>query len=338
MEFNLEKSTKIFTAIILLLFLLPAGIVFDFMYYIYSPLNRKETRVDVIVYPGQGFSRTLEMLEKFDIVKQPEKFKIYARIRGYDKKLKAGEYAVSTSMSPYDILNMMVNGRVKLHKLTIPEGYTIRQIASIAEDAGILTKDEFISAATDEQFVKEMGIDADTFEGYLFPETYYFPKGVSARKMIAAMVHRFRTVFGSDWKKRAEDTGFSVHEIVTLASIIEKETGAAFERAVISSVFHNRLKRGMRLETDPTVIYGLKNFNGNLTRKDLLTPSPYNTYVIHGLPPGPIANPGRDAIEAALFPADTNYLYFVSKRNHTHHFSTNIKDHNNAVKKYQLRR
>lgn len=334
----MNKSTKVLFAVILLLFFLPVFIFLDFMYYIHMPIDKEKAKVDVTIDPGQGFTRTLEVLEKSKIIRQPDKFKIYARLRGFDTKLKAGDYSVSTSMSPAEILHMMVNGRVKLHKLTIPEGYTVYQIATVVEGAGMVSKEEFIKAATDEAFVREMGIHADSFEGYLFPETYYFPKGVSAKKIISTMVQRFRSVFRDEWKKQAQHLGLSTHEVVTLASIIEKETGAPFERPVISSVFHNRLRKGMRLETDPTVIYGLKNFNGNLTRRHLLTPSAYNTYLNHGLPPGPIANPGREAIEAALYPADTNYLYFVSKRDRTHQFSTNIKDHNNAVRKYQLQR
>jgi len=334
----LKKSTKVLSAVILLMVFLPVFIILDFMYYIHKPLGREEAKVDLIVYPGQGFNKTLEILEKSNVVKHPDKLKIYARLRGFDKKLKAGEYSISTSMSPSEMLHMMVNGRVKLHRLTIPEGYTIQQIASVIEESGMGPKEEFLLTVADKNFLHKMGVDADTFEGYLFPETYYFPKGVSSKKIISTMVHRFQSVFKEDWKERAKNLDLSIHEVVTLASIIEKETGAAFERPVISSVFHNRLRIGMRLETDPTVIYGLKHFNGNLTRKHLLTPSAYNTYLNYGLPPGPIANPGRDAIEAALFPADTEFLFFVSKRDSTHQFSTNIRDHNNAVRKYQLRR
>jgi len=157
-------------------------------------------------------------------------------------------------------------------------------------------------------------------------------------QIISTMVNRFRSVFSTEWALRAKELGFTVDQIVTLASIIEKETGAAFERPIISSVFHNRLKKKMRLESDPTVIYGIKNFDGNLTRKHLGTLTPYNTYKIKGLPAGPIANPGRAALEAALYPEKTVFLYFVSKRDTTHYFSTNLKEHNQAVRKYQLRR
>ena len=157
-------------------------------------------------------------------------------------------------------------------------------------------------------------------------------------QIISAMVNRFWSVFTTEWKVRAKDLGFTVHQIVTLASIIEKETGAAFERPIISSVFHNRLKKKMRLESDPTVIYGIKNFDGNLTRKHLSTHTPYNTYKIKGLPAGPIANPGRASLEAALYPERSVFIYFVSKKDNTHYFSTNLKEHNQAVRKYQLRR
>lgn len=333
---HLKKPTKIALAVITLLVILPIFVLLDFLHYIHKPLDRDLSVSEVVIYPGQGFSQTLQTLESEGIVSQPDKFRFYARLKGFDKQLKAGEYSISGSMSPADILHTMVKGRVKLYRVTIPEGYNIKQIAILISAAGMVPVETFINTAMNEDFAKEMGIAVGTFEGYLFPETYYFPKGTDARKIISTMVRRFRDVFKEEWKERAENIDFSVHEVVTLASIIEKETGASFERPLISSVFHNRLKRGMRLEADPTVIYGLKNFNGNLTRKHLMTPTPYNTYLIYGLPAGPIANPGKAAIEAALFPADTNYLYFVSKKDNTHQFSTNIRDHNNAVKKYQL--
>jgi UPF0755 protein len=183
-----------------------------------------------------------------------------------------------------------------------------------------------------------MGITADTLEGYLFPDTYYFPSGLESKSIITAMVKQFRIAFKPEWQTRAEELGMSVHEVVTLASIIEKETGAPEERPLISSVFHNRLKKGMRLETDPTVIYGIPDFDGNIKRRHLNTYTPYNTYKIKGLPPGPIASPGAAALEAALYPAQSKYLYFVSKKDGTHQFSATIKEHNAAVRKYQLRK
>jgi len=186
--------------------------------------------------------------------------------------------------------------------------------------------------------VRQNGLAGMTFEGYLFPDTYFFPRDVTIEGIISTMVKRFWSVFVPEWQARAKDLGLSVHQTVTLASIIEKETGAAFERPIISSVFHNRLKKKMRLESDPTVIYGIKNFDGNLTKKHLTTRTPYNTYKIRGLPIGPIANPGSASLEAALYPDDTKYIYFVSRKDRTHQFSMNLKQHNRAVRKYQLGR
>jgi UPF0755 protein len=259
-------------------------------------------------------------------------------MKGFDKRLKAGEYLLSAAMPPRQILDIMVKGAVNLHKLTVPEGYSIPQIAALVENAKFGSKIDFIKTATDTALASKNGIEAATFEGYLFPETYFFPREVAMEQIISAMVNRFWSVFTTEWKVRAKDLGFTVHQIVTLASIIEKETGAAFERPIISSVFHNRLKKKMRLESDPTVIYGIKNFDGNLTRKHLSTHTPYNTYKIRGLPAGPIANPGRASLEAALYPERTVFIFFVSKKDNTHYFSTNLKEHNRAVRKYQLRR
>jgi UPF0755 protein len=241
-------------------------------------------------------------------------------------------------MTPRQILEIMVSGEVKLYKLTVPEGYSTRQIAELVAQAGFGPRDAFIQAACDATLARKLGLDSDTVEGYLFPETYFFPKDVTFEKIISTMVRRFWSIFTPEWQARAKSCGFTVHQIVTLASIIEKETGATFERKLISSVFHNRLRKKMRLESDPTVIYGINNFDGNLTRKHLKTRTPYNTYKIRGLPVGPIANPGRASLEAALFPDETDYIYFVAKKDSTHHFSTNLKEHNRAVRKYQLGR
>ena len=290
------------------------------------------------VRPGQSLKAIADTLRQENIIRNSLKFITIARIKGYDKRMKAGEYILSAAMPPRQILEIMVKGTVKLYKLTVPEGYNLDQIAEVVENAKFGTRSQFLKAATDADLTKKYGLEADTFEGYLFPDTYFFPKHVSVEKIISSMLNRFRSVFSAEWKTRADNLGFTVHQIVTLASIIEKETGAPFERPIISSVFHNRLKKNMRLESDPTVIYGIENFDGNITRKHLLTRTPYNTYTIKGLPAGPIANPGRHSIEAALYPQETAFIYFVSKKDSTHHFSTNFKEHNRAVRKYQLGR
>jgi UPF0755 protein len=312
----------------------------DIIHYAATPAGAdgQPKKKIIAIKKGQNFKQTALLLESQQLIEHPFKFRLLARLEGKDKQIQAGEYLLSADMPPGDILEMLVNGKVRLYKFTVPEGSTLKQIAAIVETAGLVTRAEFLSAAADADFVRENGIDAGSFEGYLFPETYFFPKNTAARKVIEVMVDRLRSVFTETWKKRAADIGLSVHQVLTLASIIEKETGAPSERPIISSIFHNRLRRGMRLETDPTVIYGIDDFDGNLTRKHLATPTPYNTYLISGLPPGPIASPGRAAIEAALYPADTPYLYFVSKKDGTHQFSTTFADHNRAILTYQLKK
>ena len=334
----MKKLRTIISVILFLVFSSFICFFLDLSQYAKKPADTSSVKKMVIIPPGQGLNATIEQLWKKGIINNRLKFKLFARLKGYDKSIQSGEYLLSPSMPPAIILEFLINGKVNLHKITVVEGYNLNQIADIVAKAGFASRTDFYTAATDTSFVLEKGIDAKTFEGYLFPETYYFPKVITPEKMISTMVDRFRLVFTDKWKRRAKDLGLSIHQIVTLASIIEKETGAPFERPIISSVFHNRLKKGMRLEADPTVIYGLKNFNGNLTRKHLTTWSPYNTYKIKGLPVGPIACPGAEAIEAALYPADTHFIFFVSKRDTTHQFSTNLKDHNKAINKYQLRK
>lgn len=287
---------------------------------------------------GETLSVVSQHLEKRDIISSSRLFSMYTLLKNQAKNLKAGEYLLSGAMPPELILDIITSGKVKLYRLTVPEGLTLFETAGLSEKSGFGTREDFISAAESEEFAKSLGIQANTLEGYLFPDTYFFSKQTSAEDVIRKMVRRFHDVYTEKWKKRTREMGLTVHETVTLASIIEKETGQASERPVISSVFHNRLEKGMRLESDPTVIYGIEDFDGNLTRKDLRTLTPYNTYMTRGLPPGPIASPGEMALKAALYPEDTDYLFFVSKNDSTHKFSKTIKEHNRAVRKYQLNR
>jgi len=291
----------------------------------------------VVIGSGQPFKTVARVLHEKEIINYPYKFKIVARIKGFDRNIKAGEYLLSSSMSPEKILEILVDGKVYLYRITIPEGHTLNQIAALLDENGVFDGTEFLKAANDLNFTQQLGIEASNFEGYLFPDTYFFARDVSSRKMIETMFRQFQIIFNPIWENRPPDMDLSMHEIVTLASIIEKETGFHEERPLVSSVFHNRLNKNMRLQSDPTVIYGVENFEGKLTRKHLNTPTPYNTYTINGLPPGPIANPGKASLEAALFPPETPYLYFVSKNDKTHFFSTNYDDHREAVRKYQLK-
>ena len=309
--------------------------VFD---YAGRPFRNDISEKAITVFPGQHFKMIARQLEKAGITRDSLRFKLFARFKGYDKRIKAGEYRLSAALSPKQILEIMVSGKVALYRITIPEGYNLIQIAGIVSEMGLTDTQAFVQAAVDPAIVHALGVEADSLEGYLFPDTYHFPKGLPLDEIMGVMVNRFQEVFSAEWQTRARQMGMQLHQVVTLASIIEKETGAAFERPLIASVFHNRMAKGMRLSSDPTVIYGIKDFDGNLTRKHLTTATPYNTYLNKGLPPGPIANPGLSSLEAALYPAETDYLYFVSKKDGTHHFSTTLKEHNRAVRKYQLKK
>ena len=335
----MKKRRIVILTAALIIIGLPAYFCADIYFFANHPADMaKPQKVIFKIDSGQRFNKIVDNLFQQKLISSMMKFKLIARIQKSDRKLIAGEYELSTSMPPLTILKQLTDGSVRLHRLSVPEGFNIHQIAEKVEAAGFCDRQSFISAATDAEFVHRMNISASTFEGFLFPDTYYFSNDVSSQQIISAMVARFHKAFLSEWKDRAKEMGFSVNETITLASIIEKETGVASERPIISSVFHNRLKRKMRLATDPTVIYGIKNFNGNITKKDLQTHTPYNTYMIEGLPPGPIANPGSESIKAALYPADTKYLYFVAKHDKTHYFSSTLEEHNRAVRKYQLRR
>lgn len=310
----------------------------EYRRYIATPAADHGEEVLFTIAKGSGFSKIARDLFAARLIQKPFAFKIYGRLQKAETRIHAGEYLLSPQMTPQGILDALVSGRVKAYRMTIPEGLRITEIAVRAENTGLVSAQAFLDAAMDPELARRLCIKGKTLEGYLFPETYFFTRPVSAQDMVRTMVDRFRQTLTQKDRDRASAMGFSIHEIVTLASIIEKETGASHERPKIAAVFHNRLKRKMRLETDPTVIYGISDFDGNITRRHLRTPTPYNTYVISGLPPGPIASPGRAALTAALWPANTEDLFFVSKKDGTHHFSTTLREHNRAVRKYQLRR
>lgn len=336
----MKKQRLVLGCLGLMLIIIPAYFFADLYFFAHQPATGADDGAKVIfkISPGQSFRGIADHLFSQNIIASAIKFRTLARIQKADRKIIAGEYEISGGMTPLAILKTLTDGSVRLHRLSIPEGFNLRQIAEKISEAGLCDAQAFMDAAVNKSHVREMGINAKTFEGFLFPDTYYFSGDVSPQQIIFAMVGRFNEIFLPQWKIRAQEMGFSMLEIVTLASMIEKETGTANERPTIASVFHNRLRQNMRLASDPTVIYGIPDFNGNLTRKDLTTPTPYNTYMIKGLPPGPIASPGAASLHAALFPAQTEYLYFVAKKDGTHHFSTTLEEHNRAVRKYQLRR
>jgi UPF0755 protein len=291
----------------------------------------------VVIPEGAAFQQVATMLEQEQLIKSRSAFLWLGKAQEAERKIRPGEYEFNPAMAPAEILSKLLAGRVVLHAITIPEGYTITQIADVLDEHRITNRAEFVRLAFDKPFIKTLGISADTAEGYLYPDTYRFARPTAAKDIIKTMVEQLGHVLTQEWQARAKDIHLTVHEVLTLASVIEKETGAGDERPHISSVFHNRLKKRIPLQSDPTVIYGLQNFDGNLHKKDLSNPSPYNTYRWAGLPPGPIANPGAQSIRAALFPVPSAYLYFVSKNDGTHQFSATLVEHNKAVEKYQKR-
>lgn len=291
----------------------------------------------VVITEGAPFQQVAALLERERLIKSRSAFVILGKSQSADRKVHAGEYELNAGMTPSEILSKLLSGQVLLHPLTIPEGLTLIQIADLVSQQGFTDHAEFLRLAKDRTFIASLGIRADTLEGYLYPNTYKFPRTVKAREVLVAMVEQLRQVVGPDLLIRMQELKMTLHEVLTLASVIEKETGFGGERPEISAVFHNRLKQHIPLQSDPTVIYGLPAFDGNLRKKDLLSPSPYNTYRVKGLPPGPIANPGIQAIRATLYPSDSRALYFVSRNDGTTQFSKTLTEHNQAVEKYQKR-
>lgn len=330
------KPARIIILVTGCLCLTALGVGIWFYDYSTTPTGTADTTAVVWIRPGQSFFDTLAQLQDAGLVKRPKMFRWLAYLRGLERSVRAGEYELSGSMSPAVILDTLVHGRALLHKVVIPEGSTASGIGYILEKAGLVPREEFLQAAFDSSLARALGVDADSLEGYLYPETYHFPRGVTAQDVIRKMVAQFNSVFSEEWAQRTREIGLTIRQAVTLASIVEREALPA-ERPLIAAVFLNRLKLGMRLESDPTVIYDIKDFSGNLTRKDMEANTPHNTYQIDGLPPGPIANPGKESIRAVLYPADGPYLYFVSKNDGSHHFSSTLREHNKMVRRYQLK-
>jgi len=300
-----------------------------------SPGNEQVVLFEVV--PESSLKTISQTLEQRGIIKNWWTVTYLARMTGKDTKITAGEYELSPSMTPVQVLAKIAGGKPFERRVTLREGASIWELGALLEEAGILTKAEFNPALTDRQLLAAAGIPGDSFEGYLFPNTYHFSRPVTAKKIIWRMMEEGENNWPQNFSERADALKLSRHQVITLASIIEKESGNVEEQPMISSVFHNRMGRNMKLQSDPTVIYGIPEFNGNLTKADLERPSPYNTYVNAGLPPGPICNPGRKAIEATLFPQETGYLYFVGDGKGSHVFSVTLAEHNTAVAKYQLK-
>jgi UPF0755 protein len=307
----------------------------------YSPVKGMAGEVIFEVKKGDTVEDIAHALKDKELIRQRLIFILGYKLFFSPKSLKAGEYAIQLPQSTKEILRMIAEGLVVLHPITIPEGLTRQEIAHHLETTSSINHDEFLAATQDTSLIEDLDPKAMDLEGYLFPETYHFAKDFEEEDIVSAMVSQFRAIFSREWKERGEALGMTVREVVILASLVEKETSLPKERILVSSVFHNRLKKGMKLDCDPTIIYALKQrgaFKDRLRTKDLRFDSPYNTYLYPGLPPGPIANPGKESLRAALYPADTDFYYFVSRNDGSHCFSHSFREHQNAVNKYQKRR
>lgn len=333
------------TALALLALLITAGAVALFARALHQP-GAQAAETVFVVEAGERFPGVARRLIEGGLIQETRLLGVrtltaYARLRDWDRQIKSGEYDLSPELSPEEILSKLVAGEVKTHAVTIPPGLAVHEIARRLADAGVVDRDSFSALAHDPEFARELGIEQASLEGYLLPETYRFRRDSPASQVLRRMVELFHAAWSEDDRKRLEAFRFGLHEVVTLASIVEKETADPEERRLIAAVFDNRLRRKMRLQSDPTVIYGIRrssgHFDGNLRRRDLETDTPYNTYTRNGFPPGPIASPSMESIRAVLDPAASDALYFVSRNDGTHQFSATLSEHLAAVDRYQRR-
>lgn len=311
--------------------------IFSFYFFLYTPPSADKLERVIEISEGMSFRAMADLLKREHLITYKTYFILLGRYTLLDRKVMAGEYALNARMLPEEILSKFKYGKILQHEVAIPEGYTAKQIAQLLSEKKLADYTIFMNLIYNKEFAQSLGVNSPTLEGYLFPDTYLFPRRLKAEEIVRSMVKKFFTVYTPDLVERARLLRMTTNEVVTLASIIEKETSNRNERTIISAVFHNRLRKGIPLQSDPTVIYALPNFNGDLTKADLKTKTAYNTYKRKGLPPGPISNPGRESIVAGLYPLRVDYLFFVSKNDGTHYFSTSLSEHNQAVRLYQRR-
>ena len=296
----------------------------------------------VEIPPGTGTAGMGRRLAEAGVVRSAQSFRAGVWLRGSGRRLQAGEYRFDRPMTVAEVVDKIARGDVYVRALTFREGLTIREMAAVFESAGYGSAADFVAASRNAALVRDFDPEAKDLEGYLFPDTYTLPRRTTAAQLVERMVSRFQKVLTSELRSRAAERGFTVRQVVTLASLVEKETAKAEERPVVAGVYANRLEMGMGLQCDPTVIYALMlagRYDGNIRKGDLQIDSPYNTYRYAGLPPGPIAAPGEAALQAAADPADVPYIYFVSRNDGSHVFSATLEEHNRNVYNFQkLRR
>ncbi|MBN1879403.1 endolytic transglycosylase MltG [bacterium] len=302
-----------------------------------NPLDPNDVPRVFIIVSGWSFDRTAIELEKQSFISDSRFLKLHVRLNPDAAAIKSGEYLISAAMSPLDILQRMLSGQVITYSVTFPEGLTLSEMATRWDNSGFGSAGAFKHAAHSYRH-PSLPFPSTGWEGYLFPETYCFTKGFDELKLVERMIDQLQETLRPEWLASAREHGLTLHEAVTLASLIEKETRLPEERELVSAVFHNRLKRGILLQCDPTVIYALgETYPGRLLKKHLEMDIPYNTYVRAGLPPGPICSPGKESLEAACFPAEESFLYFVADSSGGHTFSRTLREHNQAVQRYRQR-
>jgi len=319
----------------LALIVLGAGLIF---YHVHTPQGQVALPLEFTVEPGHSLRQTAAALKQAGVLQDDWGFVLLARVMGQDKKIKFGTYRLEKPASMMELLELITSGRFAQSQITLVEGITFREFRKSLDAHPKLRHDS--TALSEREILQRLGAAETAAEGLFFPDTYIFAIGSSDLAVLQRAYSAMHKHLEAEWGQRAPGLPFATpYEALTLASVVEKETGKGEDRPMIASVFINRLQRGMRLQTDPTVIYGLgETFDGNLRKRDLKKDSPYNTYTRGGLPPTPIAMPGLASIRAVLHPPSSNALYFVAKGDGSSHFSSNLKDHNNAVNQYQLKR
>ncbi len=288
---------------------------------------------------GESFHNITKRLKSENIIKNTTRFQILAKLMRKDMNFKFGVYQIKKGERYIDLIDKFASGDTFSIKITIPEGYNIYQIASVLSENGLISEEEFLETCKDKELISEFNLKKNpTLEGYLYPDTYYIPLNYEKKKIIRLFLDNFNRIIDNDFLTKIHQKGLTLNNVMIMASIIEKEAKQEFEKPIIAGVYYNRLKKGMRLQADPTLIYALTltgTYNGSIGFKDFNIDSKYNTYKYYGMPPGPIANPGRASILAAIFPTDVGYLYFVAKPDGSHYFSSTLEEHNKAVYLYQ---
>jgi UPF0755 protein len=318
-------------SIILLIFF--SGI--SFLLYLAVPSPLDENKI-INIPKNSNLKEITQLLEKERLITGKKRFAFIVKILGKTNELKAGEYLFPAYSLPVEILKKILKGEELSYKFTIPEGYNTYQISRVLSQKGLVEEEKFIKFACDTSLIKSLGIESESLEGYLFPDTYKFTKSFGEEKILKSMVKRFKKALTPELLKRAKELKLSLNQVVTLASMIEREAYIDSEKPLISAVFHNRLKLRMKLESDPTVIYSINAPPRRVYKKDLKKHTPTNTYLHSGIPPHPIANPGLKSIQSALYPANVNYLFFVSLDGVTHKFSKSFRQHKRFIRKRYL--